>query len=268
MTRGQWQGKSYYDPNPVQRIIRQQYDEGITAAAKARKGARLVVCMVGDAIDGNHHDTKEIVTNSVEEQARMHEACMDESLKTLRFSRRGGDKLYYIEGTEAHTGQKEDDIARNLSAEPYHPPTAANEYRDGVFVWPRLLLNINGIRFDIAHHGGKVGRLAWGRENSLRSTLKSIYFDCLEHERPIPHYWIRADRHFHIADKYSGERGSITGIVLPALQLRTRFAHKVGGDIAMSTIGTVYVVVEPDGSHSWHINKLTCDEQEASEVAL
>lgn len=266
MTRSQWQGKSYYDPNPVQRIIRKQLEEGVEEVAGLRKGNRLVVCVVGDAIDGNHHQSVELVTPDPDEQARMHTACMLDILKTLKFGKQ--DKLYYVEGTEVHTGQKEDAIARDLGAVPYILPTVQNEYKDGRFVFPRLVLNVNGIRLDIAHHGGSVGKRAWTKDSAIRSVLKSIYFDCLNYCQPIPNYWIRANEHRHIHDTYSDQQGGITGIVLPALQLKTRYSHSVSGDSTLSTIGTTYIVVEEDGLSWWKVNKLTFDEQGEREETL
>ncbi len=147
MTRHQWQGKSFCDPNHVQKIVRGQFDEGISAAYDARKrGYRLIVCVVGDAIDGNHHKTVELVTPDIEEQKSIHVAVMEEALEKLKFNRKKGDLLYYIEGTEAHTGSSEGAIAKDLHAVPYRNGTKENKGEDGQYVWPRLILTINGVR--------------------------------------------------------------------------------------------------------------------------
>jgi hypothetical protein len=265
MTRGQWKGASYSDPTPLQKIIRAQLDEGIAKALDVRKhGYRLFVVVAGDAVDGWHHNTIELVTPDVSEQERMHVDCMLGVLDTLKFRPKRGDELFYVEGTEVHTGKSEERIARDIQGvTPVRPKTKGD---DGQYVWPRLLLNVNGVVHDIAHHGGKVGKREWTKENTLSSILKNIYFEGLEHNRKPPRYWIRANEHRHVTDEYSGEHGKITGIVLPALQLRTRYAHSVAGDSAMSTIGTAFTVVEDDGSTWWECNKLTFDESAEKEV--
>jgi hypothetical protein len=265
MTRGQWQGAAYHDPNGVQKIIRKQFDEGIESVRALRKGARLIVCLVGDMIDGNHHQTVELITPDPEEQSRIAIAVLDEALKRLKFG--GQDKLYCISGTECHTGQYEEAIARDLSAVPYRSGTTENYYEDGRYTWPRLLLTVYGTRHDIAHHGGKVGKRPWTRPNQLRSTLTGIYFDALDHGTPLPRYWIRANEHQYLSDDYIGLRGTVTGIVLPALQLRTRYAHTVAGDNSMSTIGMAWTVCDENGT-DWDKSTLTFDEQAETEVVL
>jgi hypothetical protein len=266
MTRGQWQGSGFYDPNGVQRIIRGQYDEGIETVRRLRGGARLIVCLVGDLIDGNHHQTIELVTNDPEEQSRMCTAVLDESLSRLKFG--GKDKLYCIAGTEAHTGQWEEVIARDLSAVPYRSGTVQNNWKDGQFVWPRLLLTVCGVKHDIAHHGGKVGKRPWTKTGTLRGILTGLYFDSLDHKQTPPRYWIRANEHRHVTDTYTGLQGTITGIVLPAMQLRTRYTHSVAGDNSMSSIGMAWTICNDGGASSWDKSVLTLDEQAEREVIL
>lgn len=267
MTREQWQGKSgYHSPTPAQRIIRRQYEECLNRVAQLRKGKDLIIVHDGDAVDGYHHDTTQVITNDPEEQERIHISIMLEMMKAVHF--KDTDSIYYVEGTTAHVrsgAQAEERIARDISAKPYRKNSAPGQ-KDGIYVWPRLILDIHGIRLDIAHHGGAVGKRAWLRENTMRNILKSLYFDCLNYKQPLPRYWIRADKHQHVADIYRNNAGIIEGIVTPAFQLRTEYSTRIAGDMSMSTIGMLIVVVNADGSTFWECPQITFDETEGFEV--
>lgn len=247
-----------------QKVLWQQWEECWERVRQLRKGARLVVIHNGDAIDGKHHDTTQLVTSDIEEQKRMHLAAMDHALKVAQHNPKK-DKLFYVFGTETHVGGAEDAIARDLGAEPLIMPTPANEWRDGCFIHYHLKLNINGVRFDIAHHGLPSGTRAWTKNNGLFYVAKSHYFDCIERDVQPFDYIIGSHLHEYITAMYEGIKGSTRAIMTPAFQLKTHFGHKVARN-KLSSIGLVIIVIEADGRHYYEVPMLTYDE--VGEIAL
>lgn len=208
----------------------------------------------GDAIENNHHMTTQIITPEVEEQKRIHLAAMDHALQKVNL--RKDDKLFYVYGTTTHVHGSEDAIARDLDAEPLIKPTAANNWRDGRFVHHHLKLNINGVRFDIAHHGLNAGGRAWTKENGVAYAIKSMYFNALLGGYKPPDYVVRSHMHEFVTAEYNGE---IRGFITPAFQLKTHYGHRVA-NMKLSSIGMLIFVIEADGRHYWECPRVTFDE--------
>jgi hypothetical protein len=238
-----------YTPSHTQHLIWDEWIECWEFARELRKRSRLIVIANGDATEGNHHHTTQVVSGRMDEQEAAHIACMDRALKIAKFGR--DDALYYIRGTEAHTdpgAQSEERIARDLGA--------IGE-RENCASWYHLRLKVNGVLFDIAHHPGiGVGSRYWTKGNSLRSMIKHIYMDSLDAKQPIPRYWIRSHDHEWSHEAYGGRRAEIDGFLTPAFQAKTGYGHKVASHKMLSDIGMLIVVVEDDGRTWWECPRL------------
>lgn len=205
-----------------------------------RKDKRLIVVHDGDAIEGVHHGSQQIITYSKDEQADLHVDLMDTFLQTVNFSRKQGDRLYYVSGTETHVEDKEDRIANNLPAE---------KDKDGRRVWDFLELIVNGRRVWFLHHGK--GRGAGANEgNSFRNWLRDIYWDCKKTGTPPPDLVISGHTHTPIYNTYVIRNGdgyhTIHGVIAPSWQSKTRFAYKVA-PVERNEIGIVFVEIKADG---------------------
>jgi len=148
-------------------------------------------------------------------------------------------------GTAAHggeSGSSEEIIIRAL--------TKANEPERQLH--RRLVATVNGVRFDIAHHGPSIGTRNWTRGNVLLATMRSMYIDCLESECDPPRFYVRAHRHVWQHRTLHDRNGRVVmdGFALPSWKLKDDFAYMVAAD-ALSNIGLVYVIVEPDGRTWW-----------------
>ena len=180
---------------------------------------RIVTIHVGDVVEGDHHHTVQAIPN-VEDQ----ESLAVEILKPIANL---GD-LYIIRGTSAHSGdmsRSEVRVAKELGA------------KQCVF---ELLLSINGIVLDVAHHG-RASKRDW--TSSAAGMAAEAVLDAAKAGRQIPRYVFRG--HNHIVDD-SGEKIETTrAIALPAWQLRTEFGYRVSPG-KRSDIGGVIIL--PDGS--------------------
>jgi UDP-2,3-diacylglucosamine pyrophosphatase LpxH len=209
-------------------------------AREHRRGKRLIMAHVGDAIEGTHHGTRQVVTYVKDEQAEVHTSLMDTFLKLAKFSRKAGDKLYYISGTEVHVHDKEDKIAEDLPAEP-NP--------EGGHVFEHLELEVNGRRVWFVHHGPARGKGA-NEGNALRNWLRDIYYDALKLGVEPPDVVITGHTHTPTYGNFIASRGDsfhvLHGVICPSWQRKTRFAYKVA-PVERNEVGAVFLEIRADG---------------------
>src|SRR5688572_1329394 len=96
-----------HTPTKQQQAMFEHFDKCAEHAKQQRKDKRLIVVHDGDAIEGVHHNSLQVLTYNTDEQMELHEDLMDHFLTRAEFDRKRGDKLYYVRGTESHTGDKE-----------------------------------------------------------------------------------------------------------------------------------------------------------------
>jgi hypothetical protein len=261
-----------YVMSTAQRTIRSQWLEGWNEIRELNdKKTRLIIVSVGEAIEGWHNDSTQALTKDLDEQKAMHIACILEAMKIARWNDKT-DILYYLNSTKTHTKNTENDIAKQFTTPkgkflvpPVIAPTAANEYKDGRFVRDVLKIDINGVYFDIAHHGLSVGSRPWTKENPIWHTMKAIYLTCLDKGLRIPRYVIGGHKHQYVTAEYSGRHGDVRGMMLPSLQFKTRYGHKVAR-FTEEDIGFVYFVIEENGDSSWHPSILEYEEEEIEKL--
>lgn len=244
--------------NAAQQVVWEQWlEQWETLNGLRKKRDRLIVVNVGDAVEGVHHGTTQLITTRLDEQERIHIACMEKALELVHFDR-STDELWYIAGTAAHVGpgaSAEENIVRTLLGIPAGEGVRQVHYH--------LRRRVNGVLVDVAHQGPTIGSRVWLRGNQLQAYLRDYYFECLENGQAIPRYVIRAHRHqFVPATWYRCDGGvAIDGYVLPANTLKGEFASAIVPK-ALAHVGMVIVGVEPDGS-TWQRVELLRYQQEA-----
>ena len=206
---------------------------GTVDGIRRERGAKLWAVLVGDALDGDHHATAQIISRNPDAQAYVANRVFS-VIKDAK-----PDRLFMIRGTEAHTGSSgsaEEALAKQLGAE--RDAETENWSR-----W-RLRLNINHLLVDFQHHG-RFGARTWTRQNALSALAFQIWSEhTLQGLRP-PDLAIRAHMH-QFGDSYGAYPTRV--IQLPAWQLKTAFAHRVAAE-NIADVGGVIVVVEPDGRY-------------------
>lgn len=227
-----------YNPSRAQRIIWRQWAECWETIRNLRNvGDRVIVTVMGDCVDGKHHDTSELVTQRVEEQERIFIECLDWALKVIDFD--GHDLLQFIAGTPAHAGelaQAERRIASDFNAQLYD----------------RRKFEVHGVKFDLCHDGMTIGKRAWTDDTSLRSVLKSMLFEGLLYRQEIPDFVIRAHRHRWMFADFARGKYEIQGFMCPAFQLKTNYGVRYTSTSAKPPdIGMLYVLVQDNGSTEW-----------------
>lgn len=235
-----WEGKNglNHTPNARQELIYKHWRVFIDAVKQGRRGKRLVVVNVGDAIEGVHHSGNGIFTRDVNEQAEVHKELMREFVGGVDWQR--GDALYYVRGTETHTLEAEHDIARELNAA---------QYPDGGYAADHFSITINGREAWFVHEGANAGRGA-NEGNGLRNWLRDIYFDTLKAREKPPDAIYSGHVHTPTYQIYVGNDNGdfrlLHGHVLPSWQAKTRYAYAVA-PVAKNRIGGMMQVYTAGG---------------------
>ena len=94
------------------------------------------------------------------------------------------DRVFVIRGTSSHVEHLEEKIAIDIGAEKIDGNWSAHE----------LLIEVDGVLFDIRHHG-PLGRLEWTRANALNKRAVEL---CLVYaNRRIPDVAIQSHNHHY-----------------------------------------------------------------------
>jgi len=263
----QLQEGGYYDPTPGQKLLWKQWAHNWELIKSIRKNADLIICHCGDLVEGIHHETTQIVSGRVDTQENIADICMDKAFRIANMIK--GDKYYQISGTDSHAGNgssSEERVAKNLDyVVPVWEQTffdEEGEKKNGRYTQDRLYREINGVIFDISHHGGSVGQRAWTTENGLYNKIKSIYWTCVDNQIPVTRYWIRGHNHKYVRAEYRGRNGIITGIMLPGFQIKTGYVYKkINYDPNPADIGMVWIEIDEHGNSTDCVDKIEIEQE-------
>ncbi len=235
-------GGWYYKNNPHYYLNSKQvrmwrhYENGVKTAAQLRESKKcdLLIIVMGDAIDGDHHSTHQLTTRNEPEQMMAHVSMMEWTLEKFGFDR-SHDKLVYIEGTESHTRDNEEVIAQMLPAE---------KYADGASCTPFLEVDLQGNLMWFYHHGAAAG-YSYSTGMGLYNYVKQIYIDRKMNDLRPPNFVMTADKHKVDHQIYKHNNKEIHGLILPPFQDKTRFTNKIPRVIVQATrVGFSPVIVE------------------------
>jgi hypothetical protein len=172
---------------------------------------------MGDMIDGVHHHTLQLATHDMDEQMEVHVHLMRRFMTRTKFDKSRGDKFYVLSGTETHTADKEDYIAKELQAE---------NNPEGTEIFDFLPLEINGKLSWFLHQGAGPGKGA-NIGNSLVAWMRNKYFELLEAGQRIPDLIVSGHYHVPVYTTFTRNYKTMHGVICPSMQLKTRFGYKV-----------------------------------------
>ena len=218
------------------------------AEKRAAIGGPLFVILNGELADDNHHHTTQLVTRNPADQLKLALLC----LKPVTDLLRDGDRLFVTRGTEAHSGvssHMDETLARELGAENCSE-SARNGGKDAdlTFSLQNLRIEVQGVRFDVAHHPpGGGGRVPWTRANfAPRLAAQTFYEACERGEKP-PHLLVRGHVH-RPGDSY--DAAPVRALILPSWQLSTAYGYRIGGGTL--PVGGAYIICSGRGAYEVH----------------
>ncbi len=201
--------------SPIQKWLLANWNTAWKEVWERGKGRYVIVVFDGDAIDGNHHGTTQIMPNVTDQIA----ACVELFEPVVHKA----NEFWMVRGTAAHTGESGSD-EKNVA----HDLGVVKNY-----TW-ELLAEWENKLFNIAHHVG-------GRIDNVVAKCRE---DAQDLGEPIPHYVVRAHR--HIVDDTGFKFPNTRGFVLPAWQLRTGYGYQVAPN-RVASIGMTLVDFALDG---------------------
>lgn len=248
-----------FTPNELQVQIRGHWVACWQHVKQVRKGKKLIVVSVGDLIEGNHHETTQLITQRIDTQEQMAVAVLEEAMKLAGFRR--GDQIRFVTGTPAHDGnglQSVERIARSI----------LDTDQDGRVSYDRLRFRAGGHLFDVAHQPGSgPGGRAWVYGNSFQAWLKSLYYESLETGQPVPNYVIRAHYHTYLKRVVHNMTGDVvtTGYILPSWKLKDEHVYKRQAH-ALGSIGMLIMRIAKDGSVTDDVQRITIEQDHIEEL--
>lgn len=199
--------------------------------------------VVGDVVEGLHHDSKEVITPRLDEQEAMSIAVIESALKLAKW--RKGDSVYFVSGTDAHDGDGSasiNRIARNILDVDANDSTPC--------VYPTLQRTVNGVRFDVTHlPSSGPGSRAQTTGNAFQAWLKSLYLTGLE-AGGWPRYVITAHYHQYMRRSVQSITDSdtvMTGYIAPAWKLHDAYIKGIV-PFGFESVGMLAFDVREDGS--------------------
>ena len=207
-----------------QKQIFKHFDQCAEQVKKLSANKRLIVVHNGDAIEGIHHTTIQVMSPNVKDHVKIHIELMEYFLQKCGFSPKRGDELHYVSGTESHTNYDEMKITK-------HFDHINAKYYD------ELKMTVNGKTVWYTHHGGSAGDGA-SEGDGYRNWLKRIYFNNLKQSKKQPDIIFTGHVHKPIYTSYVQDYHTIHGVILPSWQMKTRYAYRAApfqrNDIGMT----------------------------------
>lgn len=206
---------------------------------RKEQGADLYQVFNGDAIDGDHHHTSQILSRNPNAQAAVWTACVAVPLALKP------DKMFFVRGTEVHVGNSasgEERIADGLRRD---KRPIEGDTETGTASWWHLRQEIHGVRIDVAHHG-RTGMREHTRASAASLHAHDIVMSHIKSGDPYPHLALRA--HYHRFND-SHDAAPTRVITNGAWQLKTGYVHKIAAD-TLADIGGLIVVIQPDGRYA------------------
>lgn len=195
--------------------------------------AELYVVCNGDAVEGDHHKTTQIMSANPNAQAAAWNAAWSVPLALKP------DRMVIVRGTAAHVGVSacaEERIADGLRRD---KRPIISEPESGAASWWHWRPEIQGVRLDFTHHG-KMGRLPRTRNSALVLYAWDITDEHVKDGDPIPHLAFRGHNH---KKGDSGDAAPVRVVATGAWQIGTEHVKKVAAD-SLADIGGAYAVIE------------------------
>lgn len=207
----------------------------------------------GDAIDGDHHQTPEIISRNMTDQ---HRAARDTLQGCVNMCKASGGSYYHVRGTFAHVGQSaanEELLAEQLGAV---------QGQDGAYSHYRLKLRLGhqdrSVLVQFRHHiGTSFSPVSKG--TALVRAQAASYYQAGKWKREIPQFKVFSHRHTHGQWLEVGADGKCIVVVTPGWQGITPWAQGKA-DILDAEFGGILIRV---GDEEAYIREqVYCIEQE------
>lgn len=219
-------GGSLVQPNPIQRAIREFYDEVIDMCLTEIGGEDFILLHKGDVVEGHHHRSKSALSANHHDQVynstELFKPLCDRASRT-----------YFVRGTPAHVG--EDSEIEEIVAGMCQAEKSAMGHR----CHPLLVFKWNGLVFHVAHHIAGTS-VAASRATALMSELVELQRTAGAEGLEAPDIVSRGHRHVGTMVSDCTHKGMAWSVATPGWQGKTGFAYKIkGGRVGELRVGLI-----------------------------
>lgn len=211
----------------------------------------VVFVMNGDAADGDHHNTPQIVSRNIATQLRIAHEVLKPALDVA-------DHTIIMRGTEAHVGKNawiEEKIAEDIGAVP-----AA----EGRWSHWHLYAEFGGVLFDIKHHPETADRVPWTAGSAANRIAAMMTVEYGRTGDRIPDIALRAHTH---GFRDSGENHITRVFTTPPWQLTTAFGHRIGEGGKVMSMGSMSFICR-NNEYVYNKKKYTPKRDKPFRIAL
>jgi hypothetical protein len=228
-----------YHASKAQRWLMHCWEAFWERCAIKRDALNADLCVVfnGDAVEGDHHKTTQIMSANPNAQAAAWNAAIKVPLSLKP------ERIAIIRGTEAHVGQSasaEERIADGLRRD---GRPIVSEPSTGAASWWHWRPLIQGVQLDITHHG-RVGQREHTRASQIVLYAHDIHLSYTKRGQRPPDLALRGHNH-KVADSFDAVKPRV--VATGAWQLGTGHVHKVQPD-SIADIQGVLVSLQ-DGAY-------------------
>ena len=244
----------WYQPSTPQKELWGCWEEYWQAVKSAlQPGDRLFVVVNGDAVDGDHHGTAQIVSRNM--AATQHAIALATLQPAIDLNPK---RFVVIRGTEAHvggSGAHEEALARALPVQ-----TIGNDKTGAHSHWHWQAVS-EGVLMDFAHHGS-VGKLPHTRSNPAKALAVKIMVAAARHGTRMPDVVYRSHAH-QAADTFT--EFPVRVIQTRAWQLSTAYVERIAAG-SLPEIGAV-IQINEGGQFSVHKFDVSWERAEPCQMA-
>lgn len=187
----------------------------------------------GDGTDDNKHSKHGLLSQNLAD-------ILEISIKTFEPAQAISKKLFYIRGTEAHTGgagELEELAARQLGAEK-DPETGRSS-------WYSLPLEVNNVLQLYAHHPPSNSTRPWTVGNGANRSAFMLAHDYYGTEDTPPQFAVYGHVHHY---ENSGDNHPTQVFFSPGWCLTDAFGHRIGFSGRLSPVGGLIFIIREDGT--------------------
>lgn len=216
----------------IQRWLWQCYSEDMAAVKEIAGRAPVVLVHAGDLTQGVRYPEACVSTRAADQYAI--------GLANLEpwYQWRNLSAVCLVHGTGSHEfGEGSAPITVGAELSKRHPKVRTFTTRHG-------LLDVDGARVDVAHHGVGPGARSWLRGNVLRYYTRSLMIGEIERGRTPPAAVVRAHYHDGVHETVREGGHICEALVLPCYCGLTHYAIQVTGSAYLLSCGMAALVFE------------------------
>lgn len=217
-------------PSPIQNILADLWSGFWSVfVPSVTEGRTYWLALLGDTVEGRHHDTSEIVTNNLTDQCKLAAQLVRGIPKLVG---QAPTQSFMLRGTPAHDGKA--GCLAEIVGESIGAYQAENR-----FTHRHLILSWRDQYIDLAHHIGISGSPMTECSGLVKEMTKAMV-EAGQWSDLCPSLILRGHRHRMSEAAVPTDRGLMRVCTLPGWQMKTEFADKVD-PIRRTQIGGIVI---------------------------